>query len=53
MTNLEMDNPYASPLVYYECPHNCRDMGTYNFLLYSLMVITLGFFVGLVVGISI
>lgn len=46
-------NPYETSVGEYECPHNCRDMSTHNFLLYSLMVCALGFFVGITVGIFI
>jgi len=44
-------NPYQSSTKDYKCPLNCRDMSTHNFLLYSLMVLALGFFVGVIVGV--
>lgn len=47
-----VDNPYATPTTSYECPHNCRDMSTHNFILYSLMVLALGFFIGVLVGVA-
>ena len=47
------NNPYeVTESEHYECPHNCRDMSTYNFFLYSLMLLALGFCIGITICIA-